>query len=102
MKPTVEIFCPFSLGEEQMEESGFFPVREDGWTEHAIIVDPDVESIVYHVRIPGFVEEVKGRAILGSPFKILRAGEVIFVAEEYVEDDKGFYGYPYVTRIRQQ
>jgi hypothetical protein len=105
MKPTLEVFCPFSLGKEPMDESRFFPVIEGGRGNRSVVVVPGAGSLVYRVDISldeAAKAEEKGK--LGIPTRVLKAGDTLRIPEDYINVDNpaaGFQGYPYVTVIRQ-
>ena len=104
MLTTVEIFCPFSLGEKPMEESGFFPEIEAGRHNCSVVIIPGVESLVYRVNIPiDEAAEAEENGELGTPARVLRAGETFYTPVNYIPDNypTRFHGYPYVARIKQ-
>jgi hypothetical protein len=106
MRSTVEIFCPFSQGIETMEDYGFFPTKEDGWVNNAIIVESGADAIMYQVEIPDGGEELEDTTegvAMSSPVRVLNTGDEVYIAEEYIEEDRvGFLGYyPQVSLVRQ-
>ena len=106
MRSTIEIFSPFSQGIETMSDDyGFFPTREDGWVHHATVVEPGSEAVVYQVEIPEGDEEIEGATevvALSSPVTVLNVGDTVYIAEEYIEDDRtGFANYPQVFLVKQ-
>ena|ERR1035437_2571943 len=104
MKPTLEVFCPFSLGKKPMDESKFFPIIEDGGGDRSVVVVPGASSLVYRVDIPlGEAAKAEEKGKLGIPTRVLKAGETLHIPVNYINDDDpaGFQGYPYVAEIRQ-
>ena len=87
------------------DDSGFFPTREDGWVQHAMIVEPGTEAVIYQVEIPDGNEEIEGAldsVILSSPVRPLDTGDIVYIAEDYIDEDgEGFIEYPQVVLVRQ-
>lgn len=105
MRSTIEVFSPFSQGIEAMEDYGFFPTKENDWVNCATIVEPGEEALTYQVEIPDMDEKVEGATegvVLSSPITVLNVGDVVYIAEEYIEDDTvGFIDYPQVSLVKQ-
>jgi hypothetical protein len=105
MRSTVEVFSPFSFGTETMDNRGFFPTKNDGWANYAMIVEPGTEAIIYQVEIPDEDEEIEGNTegvILSGPVTVLNVGDTVYLAEEYINDDEeGFTGFPQVSLVKQ-
>jgi hypothetical protein len=103
MKSSIEIFCPFSLGENIMNESQFLPVMEAGWGSHAIVVVPDKESLVYRVGMSlEEAKEAERKGALKNPILRLKTDDTLFVPEFYMDGDAaGFHGFPHVAIVRQ-
>ena len=104
MKPTLEVFCPFSLGKEVMDESRFLPIIEDGRGNRSVVVVPGAGSLVYRADIPlDEAEKAEETGKLGIPTRVLKAGDTLYIPEDYINADDlaGFRGYPYVAEVRQ-